>query len=66
MSARDLLEWVWSRGLALVRSDRAAREAAPRSAESPLIVIPIPPWRTYFAFCAITLCFFALIGRACW
>ncbi len=66
MSARDLLEWVWSRVLALVRSDRAAREAAPRSAESPLIVIPIPPWRTYFAFCAITLCFFALIGRACW
>ena len=33
--------------LELMQRDRAAQEAKPKSAESPLIVIPIPKWRTY-------------------
>ena len=35
--------------LELMQRDRAAQEAKPKSAESPLIVIPIPKWRTYLS-----------------
>ena len=52
--------------LELMQRDRAAQEAKPKSAESPLIVIPIPRWRTYVLFLGITVAFFGLAGRAFW
>ena len=50
--------------LELMQRDRAAQEAKPKSAESPLIVIPIPKWRTYFALAFITVFFLGLVCRA--
>ena len=52
--------------LELMQRDRAAQEAKPKSAESPLIVIPIPKWRTYFALAFITVFFLGLVCRAVW
>ena len=49
-----------------MQRDRAAQEAKPKSAESPLIVIPIPKWRTYFALAFITVFFLGLVCRAVW
>lgn len=57
---------VWNFLKTVIQRDRAAREAQPQSAESPLIVIPIPRWRTYVLFLGITVAFFGLAGRAFW
>ena len=46
---------VWNFLKTVIQRDRAAREAQPQSAESPLIVIPIPRWRTYVLFLALSL-----------
>lgn len=65
-----LLERCWKGAaevvLGLIRRDRAPREVKPSRTESPLLVVKIPPRRTYVAFFFITMAFLALIGRACW
>ncbi len=49
-----------------IRRDRAARKAEPTHSSSPLIVIPIPRWRTYFTFFIIVTAFILLAFRAFW
>lgn len=68
MSAIFAKVWLATRNwvVGLVQRDRTAREAQPSNAESPLIVVKIPPKRTYCAFFLITVAFAALILRACW
>lgn len=48
----------------LLSRDRERRAAKPKDESSPLIVVRIPPWRTYFAFGMIVLGFFILAARA--
>lgn len=57
---------VWAYAAAVVRRDRTAREVPPESPASPLIVIPIPRWRTYLIFGLITSAFLLLGVRAFW
>ena len=49
-----------------IRRDRAARKAEPTHTASPLIVIPIPRWRTYFTLGVIVTAFILLAFRAFW
>ncbi|MDO5530841.1 penicillin-binding protein 2 [Sutterella sp.] len=60
------VERAWDVVKAFAQRDSSAREAAPASAASPLIVIQIPRKRTYWAFGLITFFFLCLIGRAFW
>ena len=48
----------------LLSRDRERRAAKPKDESSPLIVVRIPPWRTYFAFGMIVLGFLILAARA--
>ena len=50
--------------LTLLSRDRERREARPRDESSPLIVVRIPPARTYVAFFLIVAGFLGLAVRA--
>ena len=67
---KAMLKQFWDRAAAkfwdFLRSDRTARAAQPESADSPLIVIPIPKRRTYVVFGLITASFIGLACRAAW
>ncbi len=63
---RAMARAVWRAGAAALRRDREARKAQPTDMANPLIVIPIPKWRTYFAFGAVVLLFLILACRAFW
>ena len=65
-----LLDWIerpvlaaWEWVAAFIARDREARKAAPEHAADPLIIIPIPKWRTYVAFALILFLFSLLAGR---
>lgn len=67
---KPILDWIerpvlaaWEWLAAFIARDREARKAAPEHAADPLIIIPIPKWRTYWAFGLILLLFFVLAGR---
>lgn len=63
---KEIAAAVWRAVVEVIRRDRAAKKAEPREAASPLLVIPIPPRRTYIAMGCISLGFLALAGRALW
>lgn len=63
---KEIAAAVWRAMVEVIRRDRAAKKAEPREAASPLLVIPIPPRRTYIAMGCISLGFLALAGRALW
>lgn len=56
----------WRGLVELIRRDRAAKKAEPKEAASPLLVIPIPPRRTYIAMGLISTGFLGLAARAFW
>ena len=66
MTARAFWRRVSGKAIDLLKRDRAARKAQPADSASPLIVIPIPKWRTYAAFLGIVLLFLLLVARAFW
>ncbi len=50
----------------VVAKDTQARQIEPADRESPLLIIPIPKWRTYFVFGAVFVFFAVLAGRSLW
>ncbi len=54
---------LWDLVLKLLERDRVARKAKPKREAEPLIVIPIPPWRSYFVLFLIVLGMIVLVGR---
>ena len=55
---------VWEKIVGAIMRDRQAKKAAPEREADPLIIIPIPKNRTYFAFFLIVLMFVVLACRA--
>lgn len=55
---------VWEEIVGAIMRDRQAKKAAPEREADPLIIIPIPKNRTYFAFFLIVLLFVVLACRA--
>ena len=55
---------VWEKAADLLAKDRQAKKAAPERAADPLIVVRIPPRRTYYAFFGIVMLFIVLAGRS--
>lgn len=55
---------VWEEIVGAIMRDRQAKKAAPEREADPLIIIPIPKNRTYFAFFLIVLMFVVLACRA--
>lgn len=63
---RGFFAGLWQGAREILRRDASARKAEPVHTASPLIVIPIPRWRTYFALGAIVFLFGVLAARAFW
>ena len=59
-----LVLMVWEKIVGAIMRDRQAKKAAPEREADPLIIIPIPKNRTYFAFFLIVLMFVVLACRA--
>lgn len=55
---------VWEEIVGAIMRDRQAKKATPEREADPLIIIPIPKNRTYFAFFLIVLMFVVLACRA--
>lgn len=60
----SLVLMVWEKIVGAIMRDRQAKKAAPEREADPLIIIPIPKNRTYFAFFLIVLMFVVLACRA--
>ena len=59
-----LVLMVWEKIVGAIMRDRQAKKAAPEREADPMIIIPIPKNRTYFAFFLIVLMFVVLACRA--
>lgn len=59
-----LVLMVWEKIVGAIMRDRQAKKTAPEREADPLIIIPIPKNRTYFAFFLIVLMFVVLACRA--
>ena len=57
-----VVEWVQKK----LAADREARRPQPINRASPLLLIPIPKWRTQFAFFLIVVAFLGLAVRVFW
>lgn len=58
--------WVVEWGQKKLAADREARRPQPINRASPLLLIPIPKWRTQFAFFLIVVAFLGLAVRVFW
>lgn len=65
-AALDLCHAVKDKLFEILKKDRTARKAEPANSESPLILIKIPKWRSYFFILMIDLAFIGLIAKAFW
>lgn len=65
-AALDLCHAVKDKLFEILKKDRTARKAEPANSESPLILIKIPKWRSYFFILMIDLAFICLIAKAFW
>jgi cell division protein FtsI (penicillin-binding protein 3) len=64
MMIDDFLKRAAGKVVGAIKADREAKKASPESESDPLIIIPIPKWRTYAAMGAVVVCFIILVGRA--